>query len=222
MTYETYRYIFLGGLIAAAIFLAISVVLFFVLNIPKVVSDLSGRTARKAIESIRKQNEESGNKVYQSSTVNMQRGRLTDKISQSGRLITRSGDAFGVGSITTKIATQKLQTAAETDVLSGAPETDVLCPAAETDVLSYAQETSVLSYGQETSVLSNAPETAVLNAGFGETSLLAPEMGSTQELGFAAPAAPAMACPAPTIELTDQPFTIEYEITFIHTNEVIS
>lgn len=222
MTYETYRYIFLGGLIAAAIFLVISVVLFFVLNIPKVVSDLSGRTARKAIESIRKQNEQTGNKVYQSSTVNMQRGRLTDKISQSGRLISRGGDAFGVGSITAKIATQNLRTAAETDVLSGAPETDVLYTAAETDVLSCNQETSVLSCAQETSVLSNAPETVLLAGGYGETSLLAPEMGSTQELGFAAPAAPATASPAPAIELTDQPFTIEYEITFIHTNEVIA
>ena len=212
MTYETYRYIFLGGLIAAAIFFGISVILFFVLNIPKVVSDLSGRTARKAIESIRKQNEQSGNKVYQSSTVNMQRGRLTDKISQSGRLISRGGNAFGVGVITDKISTQKLQTAAETDVLSGAPETDVLYTGVETDVLSCAPETSVLANGSETSVL---------NVGYGETSLLAPQMGSTQELGFAAPA-PAMASPAPAIELTNQPFTIEYEITFIHTNEVIA
>ena len=212
MTYETYRYIFLGGLIAAAIFLVISVVLFFLLNIPKVVSDLSGRTARKAIESIRKQNEQSGNKVFQSSAVNMQRGRLTDKISPSGRLISRGGNAFGVGSSTAKIATQNLRTAAETDVLADSPETDVLYTAAETDVLSCAQETSVLF---------NAPETAVLNVDYGETSLLAPEMGSTQELGFAAPA-PAMASPAPAIELTNQPFTIEYEITFIHTNEVIA
>lgn len=174
MSYEMYRYIFLGALIACGVFFAAAVVLFFTLKIPKVISDLTGRTARKAIENIRMQNEQSGDKTYQSSAVNLERGKLTDKISRSGRLVPRDATPFGTGVITEKISTMKLeQPAGETDVLiPSAGETDVLTPfAAETDVLTPVA---------------------------GETEVLAPA------------------------EQPAQSFTVEYEITFIHTNEVIA
>lgn len=174
MSYEMYRYIFLGALIACGIFFVVAVILFFTLNIPKVISDLTGRTARKAIENIRMQNEQSGDKTYQSSAVNLERGKLTDKISQSGRLVPRDVTPFGTGVITEKISTMELeQTAGETDVLSQPTgETDVLTPIA------------------------------------GETDVLAPAAGETDVL------APA--------EQSAQVFAVEYEITFIHTNEVIA
>lgn len=166
MTYEMYRYIFLGALIACGVFFVISIVLFFTLRIPKVISDLSGRTARKAIESIRLQNEQSGDKTYQSSAVNLQRGKLTDKISQSGRLVPRDATPFGTGVITEKISTQNL---------------------------------SVEEPAGETSVLTVSDETSVLDSGIGETAVLdASELQAPQE------------------------FTIEFEITFIHTDEVIA
>lgn len=164
MSYEMYRYIFLGALIACGVFFVVAVVLFFTLRIPKVISDLTGRTARKAIESIRLQNEQSGDKIYQSSAVNLERGKLTDKISQSGRLMPRDATPFGTGVITEKISTMELeQPAGETDVLDQpVGETDVLAPVA------------------------------------GETEVLAP------------------------VEQPVQAFTVEYEITFIHTTEVIA
>ncbi len=172
MTYEVYRYIFLGALIACGIFFLLAVVLFFTLKIPKVISDLTGRTARKAIENIRMQNEQSGDKSYQSSAVNLERGKLTDKISNSGRIVPRESTPFGTGVITEKISTAKLDAAEETTVLSATEETTVLsAPAGETDVL--------------------APT-------FGETEVLAPA------------------------EQPVQTFTIEYEITFVHTSEVIA
>lgn len=121
MTYDMYRYVFLGALAACGVFLAISIILFFTLRIPKVISDLSGRTARKAIENIRLQNEQSGDKTYKSSAVNLQRGKLTDKISGSGRLIPRNATPFGTGVITEKISTQQLDVAedvGETTLLS--------------------------------------------------------------------------------------------------------
>lgn len=173
MSYEMYRYIFLGGLIACGVFFVISVVLFFTLRIPKVISDLTGRTARKAIENIRMQNEKSGDKSYQSSAVNLERGKITDKISQSGRLMPNESTAFGTGVITEKISTMQLDQ-----------------PAGETEVLSAAEETSVLS----------SPA--------GETAVLAPAMGETEALA-----------PAPQ---PGQAFAVEYEITFIHTSEVIA
>lgn len=162
MSYEMYRYIFYGALIACGVFFVLAVVLFFTLKIPKVISDLSGRTARKAIEQIRKQNEKSGDKAHQSSAVNRERGRLTDKISQSGRLMPRAATPFGTGIITRELSSME-QPAGETDVL--------YAPAGETDVLAPA--------GGETEVLTVAEQPA-------------------------------------------QAFAVEYEITFIHTSEVIS
>lgn len=170
MTYELYRYVFLGGAIASGIMFAISIVLFFTLKIPKVISDLTGRTARRAIEDIRLQNERSGDKTYKSSAVNLQRGKLTDKISPSGRLMRREASPFGTGVITEKISTQRLAP------VEGADETTVLAP---------------------------ANETTVLDSGYGETTVLQAEA---------------------TVDATPvvQGFEIEYEITYIHTNEVIA
>lgn len=170
--YDIYRWIFIGGLIGCGLFLVIAAILFFTLNIPKVISDLTGRTARKAIENIRMQNEQSGDKSYQSSAVNLERGKLTDKISRSGRLVPRGETPFGTGRITEKISTQKLD--------------EVEQPCGETEVLEQP-------YG----------ETEVLTPAYGETEVLA----------------------APQETVPQQPgqiFTVEYEITYIHTEEVIA
>ena len=178
MTYEMYRYIFLGALAACGLFFVIATILFFTMNIPKVISDLTGRTARKAIENIRMQNEQSGDKSYQSSAVNLERGKLTDKISKSGRLTPRSETPFGTGVITEKISTGKLEQ-----------------PAGETTVLA-ADETSVLA----------ANETPVLNADIGETMVLSPADNGQADVPK---------------EQYPHTFAVEYEITFVHTSEVI-
>lgn len=165
MTYEIYRYIFIGGAVLAGVMLVASVLLFFLLKIPHVIGDLTGRTARKAIEEIRNQNESSGDKVYRTSAVNRERGKLTDKISPSGSLIRHPTDLLGGAMATEKIGTQNL-----------APNV--------------ADEITLLDTG--------ADETAVLSTeGGGETTVLSQD---------------------------EQPavFQIEYEITFIHTNEVIA
>lgn len=191
MTYEMYRYIFLGALAACGLFFVIAAILFFALNIPKVISDLTGRTAKKAIENIRMQNEQTGDKTYQSSAVNLKRGKLTDKISHSGRLIKREASPFGTGVITEKISTAKLvNPAGETDVLTASDETAVLGAAGETDVL-----------------IAPAGETEVLTSVAGETDVLTPVAAQTDVL-----------TPAPQ---PAQIFTVECEITFVHTNEVI-
>lgn len=73
MTYEIYRYIFIGGAILSAVMFAVSIFLLVFLKIPKVINDLTGRTAKKAIQDIREQNRSSGNKKYKTSAVNAQR-----------------------------------------------------------------------------------------------------------------------------------------------------
>ena len=170
MTYELYRYIFIGGAVLAGIMLVVSVVLFFVLNIPHVLGDLTGANARKAIENIRNHNEGTGEKVYKSSYVNRERGKITDKISASGRLLKQSTSQTGGAMATEKIGTPQLVQAEETTVL-------------------------------------NSDETTVLDGGAGETTVLSSAVGETTVLAVEVP--PVM-------------FQIEYEITYLHTNEVIA
>lgn len=175
MTYEMYRYLSLGAAIACGVMVVVSVILFFTLQIPKVIGDLTGRTARKAIEDIRKQNEQSGDKVYRSSSVNLRRGKLTDKISPSGRIEARHTTPFGTGVITEKISTQQL-------------------PVAED-----SSDTAILDEGNETTVLTQVPDAVPVPVICTETTVL-----------------------RQWEEENDHSFVIEYEITFIHTTEVIS
>lgn len=184
MTYEIYRYIFIGGAILAGILLLVTVLLFVVLKIPTVIGDLTGATAKKAIENIRNQNEVSGDKTYKSSQVNSERGKLTDKISMSGNLIRNGSGVIGGAMATEKIGTQQLPVQPQAD---------------ETTVLG-TNETTVLGMGGN--------ETTVLNVSSGETDVLSMNSGAGET----------------TVLESMQPdiFEIEYEITYIHTDEVIN
>lgn len=176
MTYDIYRYIFICAAILCGIMLIVSILIFIFLKIPKVISDLSGATARKAIKTIREQNETSGDKGYKVSAFNAARGKLTDKISPSGNIIQRyQTQMHGIN--TTKISTQKLQ------------------------VEEHANETTVLESYNETSVCDNA-ET-------GETSVLSEAMASGETTVL-------------NESTNNSTFTIEYDITFIHTDEIIA
>ena len=142
MTVELLQIISLVSFIVAGVLLLIGIALFFLLDVPKLYGDISGRTAKKAIEAIRQQNESSGNKAYKPSAVNAERGKLTDKISHSGSVVGKtSGSGISVG--TEKLHTDVLTAKAnETTVLSGSGnETTVL-------VQSAAGETTVLAQNQ--------------------------------------------------------------------------
>ncbi len=178
MTYEIYRYIFLGGAILAGVMFVVSVLVFIFFRIPTVIGDLTGANARKAIENIRNQNESTGHKTHNTSYVNRERGKLTDKITSSGRLIKNPSNSLLGAMSTEKLDVQAgIEPAGETTLLDGA---------------SGSSETTVL-----TSELTGGGETTVLDGGAGETSVLQ--------------------TPSYTGE-----FVIEYEITFIHTDEVIA
>lgn len=56
MTYDTYRYIFYVTSTLTVIMLVVSIVLFLKLEIRKVIAELSGVAAKKAIEDIRNKN----------------------------------------------------------------------------------------------------------------------------------------------------------------------
>lgn len=166
MTYDIYRYIFIGGAGLAILCFITAIILFFVLKIPRVVGDLSGATAKKAIENIRSQNESSGDKTYKSSYINQQRGKITDKITETGRIVQTKPTDLSGAMPTTKISTSRLESEA------------------------------LESY--ETSLLDNSSaETTVLDTySNDETTVLSPNESDV--------------------------FTIEYELTFIHTEEFIA
>ncbi|MBE6640908.1 MAG: hypothetical protein E7619_04905 [Ruminococcaceae bacterium] len=183
MTYEIYRYIFIGAAILSAIMFAVTVFVFFFLKIPTVIGDLTGANARKAIEEIRNHNERTGHKTHHTSAVNRERGKLTEKISQSGRLIKDHSDSLHGAMGTEKIGTDNLAAAgSETTLLEGS-------------------ETTLLG-GSETTLLSDNSDSD------GETTKL-----SAHE--------PAPAVEAAPLSDAAAAFTVEYEITYIHTSEFI-
>ncbi len=137
MTYENYRMIFYAAAIACGICFIVTVLFFFLFRIPKIISDISGRTAKKGIREIRERNELSGDKAYKSSSVNRQRGKVTDRIGADGKPVSKE-KGFSTGITTEKISTQKLAGGLETEVL--------YMDGNETEVLSFAgNETEVLS-----------------------------------------------------------------------------
>ena len=148
MTYDTYRYIFYGGAGLALLFLVVSDILFFVLKIPSVIGDLSGSTAKKAIENIRKQNELGSVHSTESNASYNKKGVRVDKnnpmgTTSIGKPPNSNGDAF----LTTKIGTEQLSLEAkksyETSLLenNGGNETTVL-NTAEYGGTTVLQETS--------------------------------------------------------------------------------
>lgn len=80
MSAATLSTISLIGYIAAGVLLAAAVVLFFVLKIPTVIGDLSGRTARKSIARQRAANESSGSKSFRPSEGNASRVKITESM----------------------------------------------------------------------------------------------------------------------------------------------
>lgn len=62
----------------AGVCLLLAIFVWFRFRILSVINDLSGKTAKKAIEQIRSNNIRSGDKAYRSSQVNISRGPLTE------------------------------------------------------------------------------------------------------------------------------------------------
>lgn len=192
MNYETYRIIFIAAAAASGLMLLTAVVLFFVLKIPSVIGELTGRTARKAIEGIRNQTEQGGAQ---------ERGR---KLSASGRL---------QGKVTKKLETEnpKGKDAKNTQKLAEEPKKHGKGRASAPETTLLAPETTIL-----------APETTILTPESNETTILAPSAGETAQLSASRPSFPSEPTPQPAPQPAGSGFVIEYEITYVHSNEYIA
>ena len=223
MTYEQYLLLFYICLALSVISFLVAVFLFFKLRIINVIGDLSGSNAKKAIENIRQQNESSGNKAFNPSPVNKSRGKITDKITLSGKVQnTPSSSGISVGTEKIKVEINKTE---ETTVLTQDLTEN------ETTVLSNDStdnETTVLandSFGNETTVLGNAsfgdePTVPDYRSGDGETTVLGVDSASTGELPLAYDGATVMQ--SGESRTLKSKIIIEEEITFVHSNEQIN
>ena len=70
----------------AGVCLVLAAFFWFFFQIPAVIGDLSGRTARKSIAQMRVANEKSGAKGYKESKTNAERGKLTGSMPDSAKL----------------------------------------------------------------------------------------------------------------------------------------
>ena len=108
MTYEMYRYIFVIAAVLCGVMFGVSVLLFSLLKIPAVIGNLSGSTARKSIRTIEEKSSWKENGTNDPDENWKSRGRLTDKISPSGRVQPLPHMTGQMDIITTKIATQRM------------------------------------------------------------------------------------------------------------------
>lgn len=149
MSVELLQTMSLVVFIAAGVFFVLAIALFFLLDVPRIIGDLTGRNAKKAIEQIRQQNERDGNKAHKPSPVNMERGQITDRISATGSLYKQ--ETIFDGSVgTEKISTARLvqPNGEETTILQGQGETTVLSEQSATTLLQGFGDTTELN-GQE-------------------------------------------------------------------------
>ena len=169
MSYDIYRLIFIGAAIACGVMFLVSVILFIVFKIPNIIGNLTGHSAKKAIEDIKKQQNESYviNGEANESHLN------------------------GKKKITEKISTARLDRAEETTVLgNGNSRVD------ETTILgngnSRVDETTILGNGNsrvdETTILGNGnsrvDETTILgngNSRVDETTILGDGNSNVEE-----------------------------------------
>ncbi|MEE0059604.1 MAG: hypothetical protein UE295_02120 [Acutalibacteraceae bacterium] len=143
MTIELLQLLSLISYILAGVLFLLSIALFFLLEIPKVIGILTGVTEKKSIESIRRQNEtmdEEGS------------GNETSFISGKGNGLKTNQKNRNVS--TEKISTTKLPANSDQTTVLNAGQS-------ETTVLSN-NETTVLG-NSETTVLGTASQTTVLN-----------------------------------------------------------
>ena len=133
----------LVSFVLAGILLVLAVVLFFVFKIPSVWGDLSGKNARKSIERMRQNNEKTGKKAHVPSNVNLQRGKLTDKIQETQKSNIKDDE--------------------QTAVLNNSNITSELKDTNATEILVYTNATALLVDDNATTLLVDDNATTLLS-----------------------------------------------------------
>lgn len=130
----------------SGVLLAVTVLLFFLLNIRKVVGSLSGAAAKKAIRQIRERN--AAGSAASRAALPQREGRVTDKITGSGSLRQERG---GAGSRAHPAGESQPTTVLE----QGGAETTVLADASDSETTVLPQAAGTFSLDAEISFLAS-------------------------------------------------------------------
>ncbi len=191
MSATTWLIIAIVGFSLSGVALAAAVFMFIKMNIPAVIGDLSGKTVAREIKAMRDANASSGDKMHKSSRVNIDRGKLTEKVEDEVQAnpsymakahASKRLDHTGAGSSAKLDASQKLvrkrgntteslsSNVGEVDIEARARAgkdkvrvTDILEENNQTDILTPGRQTEVLSETRQTEVLSETRQTEVLS-----------------------------------------------------------
>lgn len=178
---DIYNICFYGGLVLAILLLITSVILFVVLKIPRVIGELSGRTARKGIEELKGGTKETSavSKKEQAKYYNQNSGKIkireavstgtqkknndTAALPGNKKDLPGSGKGAEADKKTEVLERNNADTGDEvTDLLRDEEVTNVLQDEAATDVLQDEEATDVLRDEEATDVLQNEQVTDVL------------------------------------------------------------
>lgn len=189
---QVYNIISIVGFSLAGIFFILAVVFWIRFNIPKIVGDLTGRTARKSISQMRSENERSGKKVY---TPQSSAGSGSIRLKNLGDEKTASLSVEKGSKSDENEKTELLEQQAETELLTEGMETELLSQEMETELLMEAEDTTLLGGTDELLEESYVydDETGLLDEG----TMLLNEEGNVRD------------------------FRIIQSIVYIHTQEVI-
>ena len=186
MSAETWGILAIIGFSLSAIALAVAVFVFIRLKIPAVIGDLSGKTVAREIQAIRDANVASGVKAHKSSRVNIDRGKLTEKVSDSGHREEVQAVAHASKRLdkAASAASSQLHSSSEfqrpqqkngktTEQLSdNVAEVDIdECgerqprSGRKTDILVHGRQTDILMPGKQTDILTPLTKTCVSSEG---------------------------------------------------------
>lgn len=138
-------------LLAAAMFFT-AIALFFLLRVPSLFGYITGSTAKKAIESIRLQNEDPGDKARKQHPVNIPRSMITEKISKSGRLGQQAAVSGALSGMEPSAISQQAAYAYDPAYPAGAAETSLLEPSMNETTLLHPD---LISVGETTVLTQN-------------------------------------------------------------------
>ena len=171
MSANTWLIIAIVGFSLSGIALVVAIFMFIKMDIPAIIGDLTGKTVAREIKAMREANASSGDKSFRSSAVNIERGTLTENVSQkaidaeamkkahASKRLDKTTSELGSGTTKTRGNTIGLFGLNKNKQREEIPPTEHLNNATEvlnqnaTEVLNSTNATEVLSNG--TTVLSN-------------------------------------------------------------------
>lgn len=178
MSATSWLIIAIVGFSLSGIALVAAVFMFIKMRIPAVIGDLSGKTVAREIQAMRESNASSGTKIHKSSRVNMDRGKLTEKVDdqtpdKSAMALAHSSKRLDKtpGTTSGSLSEEQKQTRTDEEVVRKRDSTTehLSDNVAEVSLEPNPQEkqkdrkTAILTNDKATEVLSEARETEILS-----------------------------------------------------------